>query len=79
MKLKELRKLIREEINKTRQGGVPRPVVYALSTSDGHFDGLVLYNEKDIVYDDEEDDEDGVFIGNHYTEGKFYFIDKLEI
>lgn len=77
MKLQELKQLIREEVqSETIQS---KRVVYATSDAEGLFEELVLYNQRDIVFDDQEDEDTGVMIGDHNTEGEFYWIDKLEL
>ena len=56
-------------------------IVYASSTSEGMFEELIVLNKRDIISDNEEN-EDGAMIcvyKSNNEENEFYYIDKVEI
>jgi hypothetical protein len=63
--------IVREEIK-------PKQVVYALCSRMGEFYELVLWNTRDIIWDDMGND-DGTEGGEHVTKGEFFYLEKLEL
>ena len=56
-------------------------IVYASSTSEDMFEELIVLNKRDIISDNEEN-EDGAMIcvyKSNNEENEFYYIDKVEI
>jgi hypothetical protein len=75
-------KRLTNEYLKEIQVNKPGKTVYALSSSEGSFDELILINNSDII-DDEEINDDGVGIlklKDHTQPNRYeYFIGKLKI